>query len=87
MLNIDDPKDATQTLRDVAESGNAWYENDKGPYEGRLDLDRLLHHEERHSQQWAREGHTGFIASYAWEKITGGNETEKDAGLSDGGYH
>lgn len=32
-------------------SGRAWGENEAGPYEGRLDLDRLLHHEERHSQQ------------------------------------
>jgi hypothetical protein len=87
MLNIDDPKDPAQTLRDAASSGRAWYENDQGPYPGNLDLDRLLHHEERHSQQWANEGYTGFLASYAWEQITGGNETEEDAGLSDGGYH
>ncbi|MEV4313271.1 hypothetical protein [Actinocrispum sp. NPDC049592] len=86
MLNIDDPKDPAQALRDVAKSGQAWYEGDNGPYQGTLDMDRLLHHEERHSQQWAREGYTGFLASYAWEKITGGNETEEDAGLSDGGY-
>ncbi|MFD1051115.1 MCE family protein, partial [Kibdelosporangium lantanae] len=39
---------------------------------GTLDMDRLLHHEERHSQQWAREGHTAYIASYIWEQITGG---------------
>ncbi|MGW5054565.1 hypothetical protein [Actinokineospora sp. NPDC004072] len=87
MLNIDDPADPAQQLREVAKSGHAWYEGDDGPYRGSLDLDRLLHHEERHSQQWAREGYTGFLASYAWEKITGGNETEEDAGLSDGGYH
>ncbi|MCF2530030.1 WXG100 family type VII secretion target [Yinghuangia soli] len=86
MLNIDDPKDPAQQLRDVAKSGSAWYDGDKGPYEGNLDLDRLLHHEERHSQQWAREGYTKFLASYLWEQATGGNETEEDAGLSDGGY-
>ncbi|MEV6562832.1 hypothetical protein AB0M22_44440 [Nocardia sp. NPDC051756] len=86
MLNIDDPKNPAQQLRDVARSGSAWYEDDDGPYQGRLDLDRLLHHEERHSQQWAREGYTRFIASYAWERLTGGNGTEKGAGLSDGGY-
>jgi hypothetical protein len=86
MLNIDDPKDPAQTLRDVAKSGQAWYENDQGPYPGSLDMDRLLHHEERHSQQWANEGHSAYIASYIWEQITGGNETEEDAGLSDGGY-
>jgi hypothetical protein len=86
MLNIDDPADPAQQLREVAGSGHAWYDGDGGPQRGDLDMDRLLHHEERHSQQWAREGYTGFIASYAWEQITGGNETEEDAGLSDGGY-
>ncbi|PPK70418.1 hypothetical protein V5P93_000701 [Actinokineospora auranticolor] len=86
MLNIDDPSDPAQQLRDVAKSGHAWYEGDDGPYQGSLDMDRLLHHEERHSQQWAREGYSGFLASYVWEQITGGNETEEDAGLSDGGY-
>ncbi|ROT34028.1 hypothetical protein EF879_03920 [Micromonospora sp. HM5-17] len=86
MLNIDDPDDAAQQLRQVVRSGHAWYEGDNGPYQGALDADRLLHHEERHSQQWAREGYTGFIASYLWEQVTGSNETEKDAGLADGGY-
>ncbi|WP_216216502.1 WXG100 family type VII secretion target [Amycolatopsis aidingensis] len=86
MLNIDDPEDPAQQLRDVVESGHAWYEGDDGPHQGKLDLDRLLHHEERHSQQWAREGYLKFLASYAWERVTGGNETEEDAGLSDGGY-
>ncbi|MFI6170391.1 hypothetical protein ACIBCN_26665 [Nocardia sp. NPDC051052] len=86
MLNIDDPKDPAQQIREVARSGYAWYENDNGPYRGNLDIDRLLHHEERHSRQWADEGYTGFLASYAWEQLTGGNETEEDAGLSDGGY-
>ena len=32
------------------------------------------------------EGYTDFLASYVWEQVTGGNETEEDAGLSDGGY-
>ncbi|GAA1869376.1 hypothetical protein [Asanoa iriomotensis] len=86
MLNIDDPQDPAQQLREVAASGHAWYEGDSGAYRGALDMDRLLHHEERHSQQWAAEGYTGFLASYAWEQVTGGNETEEDAGLSDGGY-
>jgi hypothetical protein len=86
MLNIDDPKDPAQQLREVAASGHAWYEGEDGAYRGDLDMDRLLHHEERHSQQWAREGYTGFLASYLWEQVTGGDETEEDAGLSDGGY-
>ncbi|KHD75676.1 hypothetical protein MB27_21680 [Actinoplanes utahensis] len=87
MVNIDDPDDAAQQLRTMVTSGHAWYSGDDGPHQGRLDLDRLLHHEERHSGQWAREGHAGYISSYLWEQITGGNETEEDAGLSDGGYH
>ncbi|MFD3508839.1 hypothetical protein [Nocardia sp. NPDC058666] len=87
MLNIDDPKDPAQQLREVASSGHAWYAGDAGPSRGSLDLDRLLHHEERHSQQWAEEGYAGFLASYVWEQATGGNETEEEAGLSDGGYH
>ncbi|WP_084655086.1 hypothetical protein [Nocardia altamirensis] len=86
MFNIDDPKDPAEQLRQVARSGNAWYENDKGPYEGALDLDRLLHHEERHSQQWARQGHGPTIASQIAQWVLGRNDSEKDAGLSDGGY-
>jgi len=86
MLNVDDPQDAAKQLRDVVTSGRTWYQGDNGPYQGQLDLDRLLHHEERHSQQWAREGYTHFLASYGWEKMTGGNQTEEGAGLSDGGY-
>jgi len=86
MLNIDNPDDAAGQLREVAKSGQAWYEGDSGARPGDLDMDRLLHHEERHSQQWGREGYSGFIASYGWEQITGGNGTEEDAGLRDGGY-
>ncbi|MEH3033788.1 MAG: hypothetical protein PGN07_07045 [Aeromicrobium erythreum] len=70
MLNIDDPDDTHATLVDVIESGNQWREGDDGPYEdSSLDLDRLLHHEERHSRQWADEGYLGFITGYANESI------------------
>lgn len=86
MLDVDDPEDPARQLQAVAASGRTWHEGDDGPYRGDLDLDRLLHHEERHSQQWAREGYGRFLASYAWEWATGGNQTEEDAGLSDGGY-
>ncbi|SDS61825.1 hypothetical protein [Actinoplanes derwentensis] len=86
MLNIDDPKDPADQLRAVASSGRTWFEDDSGPYQDDLDIDRLLHHEERHSQQWASEGYTKFLASYGWEQVTGGNDTEEGAGLSDGGY-
>lgn len=88
MLNIDDTDDELGALREAVRSGRATYEDDDGNlHHGDLDLDRLLHHEERHSQQWAEEGYLGFLSSYAWEQLTGGNETEEGAGLSDGGYH
>ncbi|WP_370614129.1 hypothetical protein [Mumia sp. Pv 4-285] len=87
MLNIDDVDDPAQVLRDAVESGRATYVDDDGNvYQGQLDMDRLLHHEERHSQQWADEGYAGFLSSYLWEQATGGNHTEEDAGLKDGGY-
>ena len=71
MLNIDDPDDSHEALRSVIQSGLANYADSDGePYsDSRLDLDRLLHHEERHSQQWAREGYAGFIASYLNESV------------------
>ena len=83
MLDIDNPEDAPQQLRDVVESGHAWHtvDSDK-PFEGSLDLDRLLHHEERHSQQWADKGYVGMIWDYAWDS----DGLEEDAGLSDAGY-
>ncbi|MET0930390.1 MAG: hypothetical protein ABWX74_12785 [Aeromicrobium sp.] len=87
MLNIDDADDPTAVLREVVEGGHARYQDSDGDvYAGSLDLDRLLHHEERHSQQWAEEGYVGFLASYGLEQITRTNETEEGAGLHDGGY-
>lgn len=94
MLNIDDPDDAAQQLRDVVESGVAWYSGDDGNGDAgsnRLDLDRLLHHEERHSQQWADRGYGGFLRDYGWERFRENvlgktNRLEEDAGSSDGGY-
>lgn len=88
MLNIDDTDDPYEVLRQTIRSGKANYQGDDGEiFPGSLDLDRLLHHEERHSQQWADEGYTHFLVSYGWEKATGGNQTEEGAGLHDGGYH
>ena len=57
----------------------------------RIDLDRLLHHEERHCRQWAERGHVGMLRAYGWELfrelIFGAtNRLEADAGLGDGGY-
>ncbi|WP_223148755.1 hypothetical protein [Aeromicrobium ginsengisoli] len=71
MLNIDDPDDSHEAIRSVIQSGVANYaDNDGEPRpDSSLDLDRLLHHEERHSQQWAREGYAGFIASYLNESV------------------
>ena len=82
MLNIDNPADPAEQLRQVATSGNAWYDEGNGPYQSTLDLDRLLHHEERHSQQWADAGYVGFLTSYPFSH----ERYERDAGLSDGGY-
>ena len=98
MLNIDDPADAAQTLRDAVNSGKGYYNFDDGSTgPGQLDLDRLLHHEERHSQQWADLGYAEFVATYAagsagtWLINLGpwnyDNWFERDAGLHDGGYH
>lgn len=57
----------------------------------RIDLDRLLHHEERHCRQWADRGHAGMIRAYGWELFRellfgATNRLEADAGLADGGY-
>lgn len=96
MLNIDDTDDPQQVLREAIRGGEAYYQFDNGSIgqgSSHLDLDRLLHHEERHSQQWAALGHLGFIAAYLaeagieWLPFTGPHFYEKDAGLSDGGYN
>lgn len=57
----------------------------------RLALDRLLHHEERHSAQWAELGYTGMLRAYSWELFRElvfrrTNRLELAAGLRDGGY-
>jgi hypothetical protein len=94
LINVDteDP----DVLRNAIRNGEAIYQFDDGSI-GRstehLDLDRLLHHEEIHSQQWAAEGITEFMVNYAseasleWLGIIDHNSYEEDAGLSDGGYH
>jgi hypothetical protein len=90
MMNIDDPSDPGATLEKVAGSGHMWYPQPGGEgAEGSLDLDRILHHEERHSQQWQRYGYIGFLDAYATGKLVEiftDHPLEKDAGLSDGGY-
>ena len=75
MVGENDIDDPAAYLEQMIESGTSDVHPD-------LDLDQLLHHEERHSQQWAREGYTWFIAQYLWDA----DKFEEDAGLEDGGY-
>ena len=92
MVNVDASADPAERLRQIVESGHAWYTDNNGkPFESSLVLDRVLHHEELHSQQWATKGHAGMIAAYIWEVVRDKafgktNRLERDAGLSDGGY-
>ncbi|MBD8608642.1 hypothetical protein IFT73_17445 [Aeromicrobium sp. CFBP 8757] len=79
--------DAPAELRALVWSGRSRHQAADGSTRaGRLDLDRLLHHEERHARQWADKGPAGFVASYLWERLVRRNDTEEDAGLRDGGY-
>lgn len=89
VINDDDLDRPAARLEDVIESG---YSPDGTPHDGNngssLDLDRLLHHEERHSRQWADNGRGWFMAQYGWESLGGDclNRFEEDAGFTDGGY-
>ncbi len=62
MINQDDVDNPEELLNDIITGGFA-------PNSSSLDLDRLLHHEEIHSQQWAEHGYAGFIAAYADEQF------------------
>jgi len=92
MVNIGGTTDPAQRLRQIIRSGHAWYTDENGrALEGNLDLDRVLHHEELHSQQWAAKGYPRMLREYSWEiireRVFGRtNRLEEDAGLSDGGY-
>ncbi|WP_254848295.1 hypothetical protein [Mycobacterium sp. SP-6446] len=92
MVNVDDSIGTEQRLRQIVESGHAWYCDRNGnAFESNLALDRVLHHEELHCQQWADKGHAGMITAYLWEVVRDRvfgkvNRLEADAGLSDGGY-
>jgi hypothetical protein len=92
MVNVDDSIGADHRLRQIIQSGHVWYSGGDGTLvESSLALDRVLHHEELHCQQWATKGHVGMITAYLWEvmrdKAFGKtNRLESDAGLSDGGY-
>jgi hypothetical protein len=81
MVNIGNGTDPAERLRRIVRSGHTVG----------LDLDRLLHHEERHSRQWAAKGHAGMLRDYSRELVRElvfgkSNRLEEDAGLSDGGY-
>lgn len=87
VLNIGRGIDPVNELRAAVLSGRSRHQRKDGAtFAGSIDLVRLLHHEERHSQQWAAKGPARFVASYLWEQVQGRNDTEEDAGLSDGGY-
>lgn len=81
-LNWDDVEDKPEELRQMIRDGYVHYPTTDGDEAGRgsnnLDLDRLLHHEERHSQQWTEHGGLWML--------THNDEIEEDAGHSDGGY-
>mgnify|MGYP000045829862 FL=1 len=91
LVNIDHPTDATDQLRKIIASGQMWYDGPDGAHAGGIDIDRVLHHEERHSAQWAALGPMQFARQYAIslgaERLTGRlNPFETNAGASDGGY-
>jgi hypothetical protein len=91
MINIRSA-DPAEMLRLIVRSGHAWYADRAGrPFESNLCLDRVLHHEERHSRQWAAKGHRRMLIGYGWELLREmlfrkTNRLEADAGLADGGY-
>lgn len=92
LVSINNSADPAGQLREIVRSGLVWYQAaDGGARPGSLSLDRVLHHEERHAQQWARLGparmSAGYLAEEARVRIVGGvNRFEEDAGLADGGY-
>ena len=92
MVNIGGTLDPAQQLRRIVRSGHAWCTDESGrARESNLDLDRVLHHEELHSQQWAAKGYPRMLRDYSREiireRVFGRtNRLEEDAGLSDGGY-
>jgi hypothetical protein len=92
MVNIGRCTDPTRQLREIVASGHAWYTDDRGKaFESNLALDRVLHHEEWHSRQWAAKGYPGMLRDYGWELFREKvfrktNRLEEDAGLADGGY-
>lgn len=91
LVNIDNPADPAQQLRDIIDSGQAWYSEQRPLPGSTIDLDRILHHEERHSQQWADLGYENMVEQYGQKMVEEWitkqrNPFETNAGASDGGY-
>lgn len=92
MVNLGRVPDPQAQLRRIIASGHAWYRDGGGtPRASRLELDRVLHHEERHARQWAARGYLGMLTGYGRELLRelafgATNRFEQDAGLADGGY-
>lgn len=92
MVNLGDLTDPAGQLCRIIRSGHAWHVDGSGRCrESRLDLDRVLHHEERHARQWAAKGYLRMLRDYGWELVRESvlgksNRLEEDAGLRDGGY-
>lgn len=83
LLNSRIGGDPAEQLRRIIEAGRL---GAGGP-----GLDRLLHHEEIHAQQWATRGISRMIRDYSWELfretvLRRPNRLETAAGLRDGGY-
>ena len=92
MVNLGRLTDPGEQLRRIISSGHVWYLDRSGtPRASPLDLDRILHHEERHARQWAARGYLGMLTGYGRELVRellfgAMNRFEVDAGLADGGY-
>ena len=86
-VNMDHPPNgATEELRNIIRSGTTTWQTDDGKLHQGIDLDRVLHHEERHSQQWATKGFAKFIQEYFTPTDAERNPFETNAGAHDGGY-
>ena len=81
MVN-DESADPAARLRQIVEAGTTDPPTSDHP------LWRVLRHEEVHAQQWARYGHSGFIARYLWHNPFDpcNHPFEEEAGFEDGGY-
>jgi len=94
LINIDHPanNDGATVLNNIIQGGKAPDVTDsRGRTPGGVDLNVTLHHEEIHSQQYARDGLSGFAVRYGAEAAIAGGDAGKmsleiEAGLKDGGY-